>query len=191
MRFVTVFSLLIFSLTIFAADTTRSFSYSSYEAAVKAATHLHFEMESTKAGIITTGFTGVVKKFDTTFVRQGKAIQSGATISFAVKDMDTDVDGRNEKMYTQCFSAKEYPTIKVQLGAPITIGVAEQSYPATINLRGAELPITIRVTIKEVAEGILVSGNSNVTLSALKIPDPSIWIATVRDMVEIKFKLLL
>jgi polyisoprenoid-binding protein YceI len=190
MRLFITATLLLSSFVLLGAEVTRTFTYESYELALGSTNKIVFEMESTKGGFITTGFTGVVKTFDLKFSRQGATIEKGTTLSFLVASMDTDVDGRNEKMYNKCFSYKEFPSIKVVLNSAIEVDGKEKSIAGTISVRGVNHPLFLKIKAESVGPNILVTGSTQVTLSALKIPDPSIWIASVRDMVEIKFSLM-
>jgi hypothetical protein len=189
MKVVTFLIALIFCFSGQAKIVQKTFTFRDYEHAKSSNQFIKFYMESTKAGLVTTSFEGLVKKFTLRYDKQETELNSGL-ISFDVLQIDTDSDGRNEKMHNKCFSKDQYPQIKVQLGERIEIG-KEKKIPATIQIRGKQKAIW--VTIKAAREGdkIRVSGTSTLGLKNLEIPDPSIWIAKVRDQIDLSFNVLI
>jgi polyisoprenoid-binding protein YceI len=169
-----------------AKNLTEKFSYQSYEEARNGDNLIEFHMESTKAGLFTSSFIGVIKKF--TMLAQVEQNQlTTATFDFAVLDMDTDHQSRNRKMYDKCFNHEQYPRINVAFTTPAIIG-EETLIDAIMTVRGAPQRIKILLDTRKTGKTLLVSGSSEVKLSALQIPDPSIIVASVRDLVEIQFK---
>ena len=96
--------------------------------------------------------------------------------------MDTDNNSRNEKMHDLCFSSATFPVISVELG-DIPYGVSTLN--GKISLRGKEYPILVNVDVSRIQEKVIVKFKSEVSLKKLNIPDPSIFIASVRDLVEL------
>ena len=158
-----------------------SVEYQSYDEALNGKNIIVFDMESTKAGIITTAFKGVVKSFKMNFDLTDKVIKN-SELYFFVANMDTDNNSRNEKMHDLCFSSATFPDISVELG-DIPYGVSTLN--GKISLRGKEYPILVNVDVSRIQEKVIVKFKSEVSLKKLNIPDPSIFIASVRDLVEL------
>lgn len=175
-----LFSLLL-SLTL-AEAAPQNFQYKDYDEAKIAASFIRFDMESTKFGLLTTGFSGTVKKFS---LDQGEA----SILTFNVVDMDTDNSSRNEKMWEQSFDYKKYPEIKVEILAKPVEG--EQTLKAKIFLRGYSKEFPVKVTVTKTDAGLLAKGSAVLKISELEIPDPSIAIAKVRDEINLEFSFIL
>lgn len=181
--------LILLSFPCFGFD--QHFEYANYEKAEEAESFIRFDMESTKLGVITTEFSGFVKKFDI----HNEIDHSGAknlVVTFKVKNLDTDSDGRNEKMWGLCFDSDKYPEMKVEF--PRKIFLKKKSYrdeDAFLYIRGKKYQIKVSFILKNEGEDLLVSGGSKLSLKELNIPDPSIAIASVNDEVHVGFKLRL
>jgi polyisoprenoid-binding protein YceI len=145
-------------------------------------------MESTKAGFITTGFTGVVKKFNTVFNWNGEEF-SNTLLKINVKDMDTDNGSRDDKMNEQTFSSDKLPQLVVQIGGPLKAGV-HNNVEGLLTVRGKikEITLNLEITISE-EKDYVIKGTSQMSIKALEIPDPSIFIASVRDRVDLSFQI--
>lgn len=145
-----------------------------------------FESESTKLGLITTSFEGRALEF----VVKGKITKdkvSNVEVIIPVRSMTTDNSGRDEKMWDEILNAKEYPNIVVFINE-VSHGF-DGSIDAHILLRGVKylLPLELKTSLDS---GVLkVSGEGHFSLKAWKIPDPSIAIASVRDVFDFKFTL--
>lgn len=189
MKTITI-SLLLLLATLHAAEHKASIKHQDYDTALDHRDHIHFTMESTKLGVISSEFTGVVKAFDVKFDSEGKSIRNGS-ISFNAADMDTDLDARNRKMLELCLNQKKFPTIKVDFTkATLTLDAAAQNVKGNITIRGKSFPIEATITATREKDGIRIKGSSSVKLSTLKIPDPSIAVASVRDRVDLSFQIL-
>ncbi len=99
--------------------------------------------------------------------------------------MDTYNSSRNEKMWDHCFDAKNFPEIKVEVAWSTTIGENELKAKITIKGETREYPLTVTTT--EVGNVILARGKIVLKISELKLPDPSIAIAKVRDEINLSF----
>jgi len=144
-------------------------------------------MASKKVGLFTSHFTGFVKKFSVSGDKNGNSIHN-AVVEFDVKELDTDIDGRNEKMWDLCLDASHHPKVQIKLSQPIEIGAEEKEIPGTINLRGQDYPITLKV---KVDSNMVVDIKGQISIKELKIPDPSIAIASVRDSIDISAHLII
>ena len=169
-----------------AKDYKSTFSYEDFFKAKSAINFMRFDMESTKFGMVTTAFHGVVKKINLSY-KLKKNVVSHAIISFKAVDLDTDVNGRNKKMHDLCFTKDKYPDIIVTLNAPIKVGTTQKSIPATMNIRGQNKDIKIIIDVIKKGKKLIVTGLSQTGLKELSIPDPSIWVAKVKNKIEIKF----
>jgi len=178
----------IFFIPLFALGKviSQSYAFKDYDEAYESPIFLKFDMESTKLGLITTDFTGFVKNFSVTGDVQ-KNIAKKITLSFLIKNMDTDSDGRNEKMWEYCLDFKNHPEIILNSKNPITLNEGQQTVPLWINLRGKKFPIDMDIKLKKEANQILATGNAKAFISKLEIPDPSIAIAEVNDLIKISF----
>ncbi len=168
-------------LPIVSKSESYNFSSSNYEDAKKADSYIKFDMASTKVGIFTSHFTGYVKKFSISGNKKDNFI-SDAIVEFEVKELDTDIDGRNEKMWDQCLDATHNPKIQIKLSQKIEIGGPRKDIAGVINVRGEDHSLTLSV---EVNSDMIADIKGQVSIKDLKIPDPSIAIASVRDTIDI------
>lgn len=163
-----------------------SYDYSStnYSDAKKSESYLKFEMASTKVGLFTTHFTGYAKKFSVSGNKKQNLV-SDATVEFNVDQLDTDTDGRNEKMWNHCLDISHHPKVSIKLKESISIDGVERSIPAIINLRGEDHAIQLVVKATKEENKLLVDIKGELSIKELNIPDPSIAIASVRDAIDI------
>lgn len=173
-------------LPLHAQAVQQEFQSASYDEAAKAANYLRFNMASTKMGLLTTHFTGYVKNFLVRGEFNEKEVRSGAQIEFKVADLDTDVSGRNEKMWNKCLDEKNNPLIRVTLNEAVAFNKESAPIKATLQLRGQEKPISVFVKASLSESGITVDLSSELSIKELGIPDPSILVASVKDKIEIK-----
>jgi hypothetical protein len=177
--------LLLLSTSLFAKEYSQQFSYKEFYSAKTSNSYLRFDMKSTKLGMLTTDFFGVAKKFNISFDKTGDMIDR-ASVNFKILDLDTDVNDRNKKMYNLCFDYKKYPELTITLNKPIKIN-SEVIIPAIILIRGKKKTINLKVKVTQKENKLIVSGISKVSLKALEVPDPSIWIAKVDDSFNLNF----
>lgn len=165
------------------------FDFDNFDKASKSSNYIRFDMESTKAGIVTTSFNGFVKKYKINYDIKEKTL-SNISVSFKGNHLDTDNESRNKKMYNKCLDTTNYPEIIVKLSESVKLE-ENKKYKGIIIIRGKSKPIEIDLQTKLVGNQFKVSGSSVVKISELEIPDPSIWIASVRDEIELKFNFLI
>lgn len=179
--------LFLFLLTNLCFGEVVNFSSDDYEKSLNAKSKIVFNMESTKAGIITTSFQGVVKEFNLDYKLTNNTFEN-VTLILKANSLDTDIDGRNEKMHELCLSAKEFSNIIIRLKEDYVVG-NEKEVAGQIKIKSSWYPIVIKIE-SEKSDGLIkLKGSSSVSLKKLSIPDPSIWIASVRDRVDIEFNL--
>lgn len=183
------FLLLLFllSTSLVAKEYFQNFSNEDFYKAKTSVSYLRFDMKSTKLGVMTTDFFGVAKKFNIRFSNKDQFIES-ASVNFKISDLDTDVNDRNKKMYNLCFDYKKFPELTITLMKPVKIN-SEAIVPAVMQVRGKKKDIELKVKIVQKENKLIVSGVSQVSLKALEIPDPSIWVAKVEDRFELNFSI--
>jgi len=185
------------TLSLYAKEI--NWTYENYKQAESGSNSIAFEMESTKAGLITTGFKGLVKKASVKFEEIAPTTKEGATsfvqwknisMTIPVESLDTDSDGRNEKMWDTCLGRKEFPEIKIDIPGPVVVVEGNNKFEGNILIRGLHYPLIVYYNLKRLPSGKWeMTGTSETSISALKIPDPSIFIAKVRDRIDLKIKI--
>ncbi|OFZ49105.1 MAG: hypothetical protein A2381_16025 [Bdellovibrionales bacterium RIFOXYB1_FULL_37_110] len=175
------------SFTIWGREITKSYKIGSYEDAKKSSEYIKFEMDSTKLGIITTSFNGFVRDFAVSLNKEGNVVKD-LKVAFEVKNMDTDIDARNEKMWNQCLDYKNFSNILVHFKSEIPLDNNDLvAIPVTMKIRGMEKIFFVNIKTHKEKNKVVLQGNANVKLSELGIPDPSIFVASVSDLVKISF----
>ncbi len=177
--------LLILFASKFATAESLTFSYKSYKEAKSAENFISFEMSSTKFGIITTSFTSYVKEFSADYEPHQNGFKN-VQVKLKPTDIDTDINARNEKMNEVCFESSKYQEIIVKI--PV-LPTGDQTVDATLELRGESFPVKVETHVTKDQKNDLVRGNATLSLKELKIPDPSIAIAKVKDEVKVKFQI--
>ncbi len=185
--FMWLFAILFFGLQVqtVSADDFQ-FSAANYKEAQKSPTYLRFDMKSTKLGFITTSFTGFVKKFTAHATNQEQKF-ADLKIEFNANDLDTDVNGRNEKMYDLCLNAKEHPLIDVVLKGPLPTTGEWAELAGQVHIKNKEKPILAKLKATNVDGRLIVDGNADLSIKELELPDPSIAIAKVDDKIKVTF----
>ncbi len=164
---------------------TVQYRYENFKQAKTAESFLHFEMKSVKAGLFTTKFTGVVKKFSAAGDATDEVIQAGSLVEFEVKYLDTDVDGRNEKMWEHCLDFKNHPKIKVTFSDAIPLDGESHTIRSTLTIRGKTKNASFNVKAKKKNDAFVVDLVGQLSIKDLEIPDPSIVIAYVKDQIQV------
>ncbi|MGI4992159.1 YceI family protein [Halobacteriovorax sp. GFR7] len=185
MKFIKLLTMLLLLQTSLHAESKLTLKYDSYDKALEAKNRIFFNMSSTKAGIITTDFKGVVRDAKITYSKDGKGNYKDISIVVDTKQLDTDNDARNEKMYEQSLETEKYPRLIVRVPGPVRLGELNKG---SIEIRNKKHSIDLFIEKVVTTEGeASLAGKSVLSLKKLEIPDPSIWIATVHDEVEVKF----
>lgn len=183
-----IVTLTLFSFSVFAGKVEHNCSSESYAEAMKSDCFIKFDMESTKAGFITTSFTGVVKKFNTFFNWNGEEF-ANTLLKINVADMDTDNSSRDSKMNDETFSSGKFAELAVQIGGPLKAGV-HNNVPGLLTVRGKikEISLNLEISVSKDKEYV-IKGSSQMSIKQLELPDPSIFIASVRDRVDLSFQI--
>jgi len=184
--------LFIFSLLSlnFALAEDLKFSAANYDEAAKQESKIEFKMESTKLGLVTTGFTSYVRDFVIHYDKSSNAFDN-VVVTIMANSLDTDNSSRNEKMYDLCLSVSKYKEITVRLTGKVELSDTPRPFPALLNIRGKDNKIDILLRLVKEGEKEFVQGEAKVSLKGLEIPDPSIFIAKVKDQVNLNFKIFL
>ena len=187
MRILLFATALILSQISFAAD--QHFEWADYEQAEKSETYLRFSGRSVKVGLLGSTFYGYVKSFDIHSDVHSDSF-SHTQVEFKVVDLDTDNSARNEKMWQKCLAQSEHPVIKISISDPILKNKKDQIVHGTIQLRGAEHPIELKMGTEENETSYQVHGQTQISIQETKIPDPSILVAKLDDTIKIDFHLI-
>lgn len=179
------FALLILSYLTLASEIV--IDHKNYKDAQADSNLIQFEMESTKAGFITTGFTGVVKKATIKYQNNGQNFKD-ITLVVDVRGIDTDVEARNEKMYDLCFESSKYPQIVISFNS---LETSSKMVQGIIQIRGESFPVELNYKVEVKNNERVIVFDSELSLKELKIPDPSIFIAKVSDKIKLSGKLKL
>jgi hypothetical protein len=180
-----------------AVEFSKVVSLDTYAKAEQHEEKITFSLKSTKLGFITTDVKGVVRQFSVKGlwnIKKDEIFQ--VKTSFQVKDMDTDNEGRNDKMWNKCLSWETFPQIDLMIAGPILLSQEEElTTSGVIFLLGKEYPFktTVQVTKVDGSQPTqwLIEGKSQLSLKDLHIPDPSIFIARVHDDVLVEWKIML
>ncbi|MBP9674450.1 MAG: YceI family protein [Bacteriovoracaceae bacterium] len=170
------------------AEQNKKFEFQDYKQAKEATDYIRFQMKSTKMGLVTSHFTGYAKKFEISYDLLNSNVKEGK-VSLQIKDLDTDVKGRNKKMWDYCLQEGTYNQLQVSF-SEILLG-EEKEVPAKISIRGKSYDILLKIKVTQDEKGLHVSGSSRIGLKELEIPDPSILIARVNNQVDIEFQVTL
>jgi polyisoprenoid-binding protein YceI len=101
--------------------------------------------------------------------------------------MDTDNKRRNKKMHGYCLDKEDHPQIVVVTKTPVAIDGHQHNVLASINIRGKVKQIELDLKVKKSGNQLEFSGVSSLSLSQLEIPEPSIVLAKVKDLVNVSF----
>jgi polyisoprenoid-binding protein YceI len=160
----------------------------TFEQAKKHSNFIKFIGKSTKFGLVTTEFDGYTKEFTINYDKKNQQIEN-IKVEVIASSIDTDSDGRNEKMYQQCLETEKFKTIMVSLKSAIDLNQTQQTMSATLRVRDQETPIELKLDLKKIDNKIILAGQSQFLLSSLAVADPSIAIAKVHDQFQLSFQI--
>src|SRR5690606_28308004 len=101
------------------------------------------------------------------------------------------------KMWEESFGwnslEEHHPNNKVivSITEKVPLLFEERSIPALITIRGNQHPLNLSVVSQKEGEKIKITGETPLSLQNLQIPDPSIFIASVKDTVDLTFQIIL
>lgn len=146
-----------------------------------------FSSESTKFGLITTSFEGRALKFNVTGKLTANEIHN-VEVHVPVMSLKTDSSGRDDKMYEEILNAGKYPEVVVKF--PVLKTTYDGSIESQLIILGETYQVPLHVKTELVDGELKVTGNGRFSLKKIKIPDPSIAIAKVRDEFDLTFHLI-
>ena len=166
------------------------YHHKTYDDAKKSKEYIMFEGESTKLGLITTGFDGYAKDFKINYDLVENQV-NGLVVTMLTTELDTNVVSRNDKMINTILNNEKYPEISSALLEKLNLIDGEQTIKMRFKVKDHLVvkPVTIKVEKND--EGFVVSGTAFIGLQELGLPDPSIMIAKVKDEIALKFSVQL
>lgn len=183
-RFIPYFFMLVLSLNLKANEI--NYHFNNYKEAKDSKNYIKFESTSTKLGFITTGFDGYAKDATLTYWPKGSEI-SELTVVIPVKSLDTDVGSRDDKMHQQILEADKYPTITISAIEKISLTEGDYSKNMILSIKDKKTTKPVKFSIKKENGKTIVTGSASIGLEEAGLPDPSIAIAKVRDLFDLKF----
>ena len=182
--------LFLFSSNIFAKDISGSFKYNDYDKAESAESTLMFSIESVKAGLFSSTHVGYIKSFEYSADISEKVIKQ-MSISFSVKEMDTDNSIRDEKLHNECMKISEHPRLNIVLLGKVSFEELEKGkvLQGKVNILGKDKTFKAKVSGEIEDEELEIEVESTWGFKEMEIPDPSILIAKVKNEIQIKLKL--
>ncbi|MCF8060765.1 MAG: hypothetical protein K9K67_15790 [Bacteriovoracaceae bacterium] len=186
-----LFFFFVTSLSLKAEVITGSKSFDSYQLAQEAKDHLKFTVESTKVGIFSSDVDGFVLRYNYKADYDEKnGVLKDLELVFLIKDMNTDHQGRDTKLHTQCMGMPEFQSINVLFNGPIFIKDKKpQKLAGIVVMRGKEKPFIMMASLNFLEKTLSVSGQSVWSLKEMEIPDPSIAVAKLSDEIRLDIKL--
>ncbi|MCB9091228.1 MAG: YceI family protein [Halobacteriovoraceae bacterium] len=161
------------------------------EAKKNETTQLQFVVTSTKVGIFSSDVDGYAKEFSySAEVDSKKNIINNMKVVIPVMSMDTDGEGRDEKLHNLCLSHDKFPTIEVLIPGNLFLNKGKTiEVLGDVTIRGKKKKAVVEIQ-GDLKDGVLVvSGKSSWSLKEMEIPDPSIAVAKLSDEIRINFKI--
>lgn len=166
------------------------YQFKDYKEARQSENYIKFESTSTKFGIMTSTFDGYAKDIIIKYRLNGKVVEHLETIVDS-KSLDTDVDSRNNKMFNSVLETDKYPQIKIVISEKITLSAGKSQVDMIFFIKDKQVTKKVDYVV-EVKDGkYLIQGQTKLGLGELGLPDPSIVIAKVRDLFDLKFSIIL
>lgn len=188
-------------LTIFIFYSSSSlainFTYktNSYKQASTQDQFLKFTGSSTKLGFITTSFDGFAREFQVDYELKNTATDNAINslaITIPVQALDTDNSSRDEKLHDFCLNAKEFKHIKAQTTETISLQeVKNQQTTLALTIKDKILKIPALYSVIRMEKGFEISFSTEFSIKESSIPDPSIAIAKVKDLIKIEGRIKL
>lgn len=180
--------LLIFNAPLKAEEV--HYQFNNYDEAKKSDNYVMFESASTKLGFITTIFNGYAKKIKINYDLKDKKISHLET-TIEAQDLDTDNSSRNNKMFNTTLEIEKYPVIKVVINETVSLTEGEHVAEMQFFIKDKQVSKQVHFLVEEKNGKYLIHGSTLLSLKELGLPDPSIVIATVRDILDLKFSITL
>lgn len=147
---------------------------------------LKFTGNSTKFKIFTTDFTGYVKDYRVNYIKNNNAL-SHIVVTIVAKEIDTDNDSRNSKMYEKCLLVEQYQTITAKILSDIVLQeVTDKEVEVELKIKDKAIVRKLNYTLSKNEGGYQVSFKTDFSFIEAGIADPSIAIAKVAEMFTIE-----
>ncbi len=183
--------LLTLLLSVHTAKATEvSSHHKDFNEAKKSESFIKFGSTSTKLGMITSTFEGYAKDASVNYDIVNDQI-THLEVKIPSKGIDTDNGSRNERMYEEILEANKYPVITATLAKAVPVVEGEKTVDMIFTIRDNKITRPVKYNIKRVGAKYLITGTSSISLKEAKIKDPSIVIATVRDLFDLSFAISL
>jgi polyisoprenoid-binding protein YceI len=158
------------------------FSYATFDQAKKEKNYVKFIGSSTKFKMITTEFEGYAKEFTLTYEKKGATL-SNLQITLESKQIDTDNNSRNEKMYQKCLLVEKYPLITAKLTTSISlINGAEGVVEVILRIKEKDLLRKLQYSMRDNSGTFEIQFKTDFSFVEAEIEDPSIFIAKVHEL---------
>lgn len=189
-RLIPYFLGLFLAFNLNAKSAELNLHFKDYDEAKKAASFVKFASESTKFGMITSSFDGFAKDIALNYDLINYQLNR-LEVTIPVKSLDTDVGGRNEKMYEKIMEAAKFPNINVRLTDKTTLNEGDQIVNLEFDIKGVKITKPVKIVVTKTGDKMSVKGMTTLSLKEMHLPDPSIAIASVRDNFDLSFAVLL
>lgn len=187
-RMIPYFLVLFLTVNLSLSAEEIHYQFKDYKDAKKSENFITFESTSTKFGVMTSSFDGYAKDIVIKYHLNGKTIEHLETIIDS-KSLDTDVDSRNQKMYASILEADKYPQIKIVINEKILLSEGENQTEMIFYIKDKQVIKRVNYFVEVKNGKFFISGKTSLGLKELGLPDPSIIIAKVRDLFDLKFSI--
>ena len=167
-----------------------TYHYNDYQEAKKSSKFIKFEGASTKLGLITTNFDGYIKDFKINFELVNDQLNA-LSVDIVTKSLDTNINSRNDKMFSSILDTEKYPGIKVVINEKLKLSEGDHTVNMTFTVKEKKVSKAVKFNVIKKSEGYLITGTTSLSLKELDLPDPSIIIAKVDDRFELNFSIIL
>lgn len=189
-RMIPYFLVLLLTINLPLSAEEIRYQFKDYNEAKKAENYISFESSSTKFGIITSTFDGYAKDITIKYHLNNKVVERLETIVDS-RSLDTNVDARNHKMFNSILETEKYPQIRIVINDKLTLSEGEHHIEMVFFIKDKQVSKKVDYVV-EVKDGKnLIHGKTTIGLKELGLPDPSIAIAKVRDLFDLKFSITL
>jgi polyisoprenoid-binding protein YceI len=179
--------MLVLSTNLFALE--KKVSTNNFKEAAAHKEYVKFTGESTKFGVVTTSFEGFVKNLNLKYDQEKTALKK-LVVEFNVKDLDTDNDSRNEKMWDLCFEQQKYPKIIAFL-ENLSLKEGETQVSIELKIKDVTQKIPFKITIRKIEKTYEIKGSGIVKYTDYKIANPSILVAKVKEEFQLDFQFII
>lgn len=165
----------------------------NFETAKKESQFLKFTGTSTKFGFVSTDFDGYAKEFTVISNIDSTSVPHRLTnvkIDIIAASLDTDISSRNDKLHKKCLNIETYKNIVAELTEPVLlVENTDQKTNLKLTIRNTTLNIPTTYSIRKIDTGYEIEFSTQFSFKDAQIPDPSIAIAKLDDIIKISGKI--